>query len=159
MRNLTFTFDCHLLPTTECLPCTQAGCWIWFAVAKGNISHGENALSFLGSAGTRAATKLPIGHIVQNMWSVISQAFLPPPQNYINTQTVHTAFHLFWMYTAFCFNLEGKGKTFYATNQSTRYRMTSLLILYYLELRCPIAGTTESTEKVQLLVSSNQDVL
>lgn len=65
------------------------------------------------------------------------------------------SFHLFWMYIAFCFNLEGKGKTFYATNQSTRYHMTSLLILYRLELRYPMAGTAGSTGKVQLLVSSN----
>lgn len=83
-------------------------------------------------------------------------ASLPPfPQHYINTQTVHVSVHLFWMYIAFCFNLERKGKTFYATNQSTRYRMTSLLILYHLQLRYPIAGTAESPEKVQLLVSSN----
>lgn len=61
-------------PITECLRCTQAGCWIWVAVAKGAISHSENALSSLGSAGTRAACS----HILQNMWSVISQAFLPP---------------------------------------------------------------------------------
>lgn len=81
---------------------------------------------------------------------------LPPfPQHYINTQTVHVSVHLFWMYTAFCFNLERKGKTFYATNQSTHYRMTSLLILYHLQLQYPIAGTAESPEKVQLLVSSN----
>lgn len=56
------------------------------------------------------------------------------------------------MYIAFCFNLERKGKTFYATNQSTHYRMTHLLILYHLQLHYPVAGTPE---KVQLLVSSN----
>lgn len=137
MRKLTFTFDCHLLPITECLPCTQAGCWIWIAVTKGAISHKVNCPLLPGLCWHKSSLQsYSAEHVVCDLPS------FPPPQHYINTQTVHTAFHLFWMYTAFCFNLEGKGKTFYATNQSTRYRMTSLLILYYLELRCPIAGTT-----------------
>ena len=104
---------------------------------------------------TRTAVEVSYGscsaeHVARDLPS------LPPfPQHYINTQSVHVSVHLFWMYIAFCFNLERKGKTFYATNQSTHYRMTSLLILYLLQLQYPVAGTAESPEKVQLLVSSN----
>lgn len=32
----------------------------------------------------------------------------PFPQHYINAQTAHVSVHLFWMYIAFCFNLERK---------------------------------------------------
>lgn len=107
------------------------------------------------STTTRTAVEVSYGscsaeHVAHDLPS------LPPfPQHYINTRSIHVSVHLFWMYIAFCFNLERKGKTFYATNQSTHYHMTSLLILYLLQLQYPVAGTAESPEKVQLLVSSN----
>lgn len=104
---------------------------------------------------TRTAVEVSCGSYSAEHVACDLTSLSPFPQHYINAQTVHMSVHLFWMYIAFCFNLERKGKTFYATNQSTHRRMTCLLILYHLQLRYPIAGTTESPEKVQLLVSSN----
>lgn len=116
---------------------------------------GKDTLSLPHLCATRTAGEISYGtrsaeHVVCDLTSLS-----PFPQYYINAQPAHVSVHLFWMYIDFCFNLERKGKTFYATNQSTHCHMTSLLILYHLQLQYPVAGTTESPEKVQLLVSSN----
>lgn len=112
-------------------------------------------LAFPYFCATRTAGEISYGTCSAEHVACDHTSLSPFPQHYINAQTAHVSVHLFWTYIDFCFNLERKGKTFYATNRSTRCHMTSLLILYHLQLQYPIAGPTESSEKVQLLVSSN----